>query len=58
MQMHLRAVGRSDNPGGRGTKVKVDNILKGSLDSIPSPSLSVKTQIMGGNTDYGHPMKA
>ena len=27
--------------------VKVENILKGSLDSIPSPS--VKIQIMGGS---------
>jgi hypothetical protein len=27
---------------------KVENILKGSLDSIPSPSTSVKIQIMGG----------
>ena len=27
---------------------KVEKILKGSLDSIPSPSLSVKIQIMGG----------
>jgi hypothetical protein len=27
---------------------KVENILKGSLDSIPSPSHSVKIQIMGG----------
>ena len=27
---------------------KVENILKGSLDSIPSPSSSVKIQIMGG----------
>ena len=27
---------------------KVENILKGSLDSIPSPSPSVKIQIMGG----------
>ena len=27
---------------------KVGNILKGSLDSIPSPSSSVKIQIMGG----------
>ena len=26
---------------------KVENILKGSLDSIPSPSPSVKIQIMG-----------
>ena len=28
--------------------VKVENNLKCSLDSIPSPSLSVKIQIMGG----------
>ena len=27
---------------------KVENILKGSLDSIPSPSPSVKIPIMGG----------
>ena len=27
---------------------KVEKILKGSLDSIPSPSLPVKIQIMGG----------
>ena len=27
---------------------KVKQILKGSLDSIPSPTLSVKIQIMGG----------
>ena len=27
---------------------KVEKILKGSLDSITSPSPSVKTQIMGG----------
>ena len=27
---------------------KVENFLKGSLDSIPSPSPSVKIQIMGG----------
>ena len=30
------------------TKLKVEKILKGSLDSIPSPSPSVKIQIMGG----------
>ena len=29
--------------------VKVEKILKGTLDSIPSPSPSVKIQIMGGN---------
>ena len=29
-------------------KVKVENIFKGSLDSIPSPSPSVKIQIIGG----------
>jgi hypothetical protein len=28
---------------------KVENILKGSLDSIPSPSPSVKIQIMDGS---------
>ena len=28
--------------------VKVENILEDSLDSIASPSLSVKIQIMGG----------
>ena len=28
--------------------IKVENILKGSLDTIPSPSHSVKIQIMGG----------
>ena len=28
--------------------IKVENILKGSLDSIPSPSPSVKIQIIGG----------
>jgi hypothetical protein len=28
---------------------KVENILKGSLDSIPSSSPAVKIQIMGGN---------
>ena len=28
--------------------IKVEKNLKGSLDSIPSPSLSVKIQIMGG----------
>jgi hypothetical protein len=27
---------------------KVEKILKGSLDSIPTPSPSVKIQIMGG----------
>ena len=31
-----------------GIFIKVENILKGSLDSIPSPSPSVKIQIMGG----------
>ena len=30
------------------TIIKVENILKGSLDLIPSPSPSVKIQIMGG----------
>ena len=28
--------------------VKVEKILKGSLDSMPPPSLSVESQIMGG----------
>ena len=28
--------------------IKVENVLKGSLVSIPSPSSSVKIQIMGG----------
>ena len=32
-----------------GQNGKVEKILKGSLDSIPSPSPSVKIQIMGGN---------
>ena len=32
----------------RGNFTKVENILKGSLDSIPSSSHSVKIQIMGG----------
>ena len=35
------------NPGDLG-KFKVEKILKGSLDLIPSPSPSVKIQIMGG----------
>ena len=30
------------------TRLKLENILKDSLDSIPSPSPSVKIQIMGG----------
>ena len=29
------------------TTIKVENILKGSQDSIPSPSPSMKIQIMG-----------
>ena len=29
-------------------QIKVEKILKGSLDSIPSPSPSMKIQIMGG----------
>ena len=29
--------------------LKVEKILKGSLDSIPSPTPSVKIEIMGGN---------
>ena len=32
----------------QGFKLKVEKILKGSLDSIPPPSPSVKFQIMGG----------
>ena len=32
---------------------KVEKILKGSLDSIPSPSHSVKIQIMGGKVCLG-----
>jgi len=31
---------------------KVEKILKGSLDSIPSPSPSVKIQIMGGKVCF------
>ena len=31
-----------------GSKGKVENILKGNMDSIPSPSPSVKIQILGG----------
>ena len=34
--------------GTRKFEVKVEKILKGSLDSIPSPSPSGKIQIMGG----------
>ena len=43
------------NPGyqmmlrsGKNLVFKVEKILKGSLDSIPSPSLSLKIQIIGG----------
>ena len=32
---------------------KVEKILKGSLDSIPSPSPSVNIQIMGGKVCLG-----
>ena len=32
---------------------KVETTLKGSLDSIPSPSTSAKIQIMGGKTMLG-----
>ena len=32
----------------QGIKGKIEKNLKGSLDSIPSPSPSVKIQIMGG----------
>ena len=35
------------------TKDKVEKILKGSLDSIPSPSPSVKIQIIGGKFCLG-----
>ena len=38
---------RWDSFGGGAIKVKVENILKSSLDSIPSPSPSVKIHIMG-----------
>ena len=31
---------------------KVEKILKGSLDSIPSPSPSVKIQIIGGKVHF------
>ena len=31
---------------------KVEKILKGSLDSIPSPAPSVKIQIMGGKVCF------
>ena len=34
------------------TDSKVENISKGSLDSIPSPSPSVKIQIMGGKVCF------
>jgi hypothetical protein len=37
------------NKDGRPVKVRVEKILKGSLDSNPSPEPSVKIQIMGGN---------
>ena len=33
---------------------KVEKNLKGSLDSIPSPSPSEKIQIMGGKNVAGH----
>ena len=33
--------------------VKVEKTLKGSLDSIPSPSPSVKIQIMGAKFAWG-----
>jgi len=33
---------------GKNHRFKVEKILKGSLDSIPSPSSSLKIQIMGG----------
>ena len=48
-----KAVGRSENPGVNSNllgiiRIKVEKILEGSLDSIPSPSPSVKIQTMGG----------
>ena len=33
-------------------EIKVENILKGILDSIPSPLPSVKIQIMGGKVCF------
>ena len=35
------------------TRLKLENILKDSLDSIPSPSPSVKIQILGGKVCLG-----
>ena len=32
---------------------KVENILKGSLDSIPSPSPWLKIQILGKTSNWG-----
>ena len=37
--------------------IKVENILKGSLDSIPSPSHSVKIQIIAGKFNWGNKAK-
>ena len=39
--------GGTENTG-KFHEFKIETILKGSLDSIPSPSPSVKIQIMGG----------
>ena len=44
LQTHIENVTTEEIP----ILCKVENILKGSLDSIPSPSPSVKIQIMGG----------
>ena len=43
--LQSRAVVRSENPGGLASN-KVEKILKGSLDLIPSPSPAVKIQII------------
>ena len=32
--------------------IKVENVLKGNLDLIPSPSFSVKIQSMGGKVCF------
>ena len=47
----------SQEEGMKCTKAKglnIEKILKGSLDSIPSPSPSVKIQIMGGKVFLGY----
>ena len=46
LQTHIENVTTEEIP----ILCKVENILKGSLDSIPSPSPSVKIQIMGGES--------